>query len=204
MKRTILLIVAATLLTSSAASAANFYVTQRIFGTGVIIHIDGVIDLNDEQKFARIASRYPPATTIVELDSPGGHVVASLIIGDMIWAHGLDTMLRNGDECASSCTLIWLSGRHAVIQRNTPLCFHQPSDSRNGQVVPEGIEIIVEHLKHYGLTEYQARALINAAPPESARCATEWWALRLGFRPQIVPTPFAMRFCQSKFCLAVP
>jgi hypothetical protein len=49
-----------------------------------------------------------------------------------------------------------------------------------------------------------AAGLINAAPPESARCATEWWAIRLGFRPQIVPTPFAMRSCQSKFCLTMP
>ena len=47
----------------SSAHAANIYATQRSF-SGVIILIDGVINLNDEQKFARIASRaYGPAST---------------------------------------------------------------------------------------------------------------------------------------------
>jgi len=91
-----------------------------------------------------------------------------------------------------------------VIQRNTPLCFHQSSDPETGKTHPEVNEYIAGRLQTFGLTAHQARSLINAAPPENARCATEWWAALLGFRPQIVPTPLAMRSCQSKFCLAVP
>jgi hypothetical protein len=205
MKRTILLIVAAALFTLPAMSsthAANIYVTQRLLG-GVIIHIDGDINLNDEQRFARIASQYPSGT-VVEPDSLGGIVGPALGISDLIWKRGFDTMLMSYDVCASACTLIWLSGRHSVIQRNTPLCFHQAYNSQNGETSSEANEYIAAHLQAYGLTAHQARALINAAPPESARCATEWWAIRLGFRPQIVPTPFAMRSCQSKFCLTMP
>jgi hypothetical protein len=175
-----------------------------MFGGGVIIHIDGVVNWGDDQKFARIASQYPPDTTFVEPDSPGGSAYPAINIGDMIWERGLGTVLWKDDMCNSACTLIWLSGRRAVIQRNTRMCFHQPFDSRNGQANSDTIEDGVAHLKHYGLTEYQARALVNAAPPQSARCATEWWAYRLGFHPQIVPTPFATRLCRSKFCLAVP
>jgi hypothetical protein len=177
MKRTILPIVAATLLTLStmnSAYAANFYVTQRLLG-GVIIHIDGLINLDDEKRFARIASRFPPATTIVEPNSPGGNVFAALNISDMIWERSFDTMLMNYDMCNSACTWIWLSGRHALIRRNTQMCFHQPFDIRNGAAIPEAAEIIAGRLQTYGLTAYQARALVNAAPPESARCATESW-----------------------------
>jgi hypothetical protein len=203
MKRAIPLIVATTLLTSSAASAAIFYVTPRILG-GVIIHIDGAINLGDDQQFDRIASRYPSATTIVEPNSSGGNVYSALLISAAIWDRGLSTWLANYDTCNSACAWIWFGGRRSVIQRNAEMCFHQPYNSKTGQTSPEVSEAIVGVLKHYGLTDYQARALVNAAPPESARCATEGWAFRLGFHPQIVPTPFAVRTCQSKFCLAVP
>jgi len=202
MKRAIPLLVATTLLTSSAASAASFYVTARSVG-GVIVHIDGVINIGDDQKFARIASRYPSATTIVEPDSPGGYLGPALNIAEMIWRSGLDTILYNYDRCSSACTFIWLSGRHAVIQRNTPLCFHQSYD-KDGKTDPQADEYVAGRLQNYGLTSYQAHALVTAAPPESARCATEWWAHRLGFQPQVVLTPFAMSLCQSKFCLAAP
>jgi hypothetical protein len=84
MKRAILLIVATTLLMSSAASAASFYVTPRILG-GVIIHIDGTINFGDNQQFDRIASRYPSATTIVELNSSGGNLYSALLISVTIW-----------------------------------------------------------------------------------------------------------------------
>jgi len=93
--RKILLIVATTLLTLpaiSSAHAANFYITQRLFG-GVIIHVDGKIKMGDEQRFARIAFQYPPGT-VVEPDGGGGVVGAGLDISDLIWKHGFDTMLN--------------------------------------------------------------------------------------------------------------
>jgi hypothetical protein len=129
---------------------------------------------------------------------------SALLIGASIWDRGLSTFIANYDTCNSACAWIWFGGRRSVIQRNAEMCFHQAYNSKTGQTSPEVSEAIVGVLKHYGLTDYQARALVNAAPPESARCATEAWAFRLGFHPQIVPTPFAVRTCQSKFCLAVP
>jgi hypothetical protein len=113
-------------------------------------------------------------------------------------------MLPQADTCASACTYIWLSGRHAVIQRNAALCFHQAYDPNTHQADPEFDKFLAEYLERRGLTARQAWALATAAPPEDTRCATEWWAMQLGFQPQIVFTFNAMGQCQSKFCLAVP
>jgi membrane-bound ClpP family serine protease len=182
---------------------ANIYVTSRVWG-GVIIHINGFINWGDEQKFAHIASRYP-AGTLVDLDSRGGFIGPALDIADIISARGFDTMLTVNDEvCASACAYIWLSGRHAVVQQNSLLCFHQGRDATTGQPSPEANEMVARRIQAYGLNRNQAWKLANAAPPENVRCATEWWAAQLGFDPQIVPTFYAMRFCQSKFCLAKP
>jgi hypothetical protein len=186
-------------LTGGAANAANFYATPRWLG-GTIIHIDGDINFGDEQRFERIVSQYPSNTTIVEPNSFGGNVKAALLIGAIIEERGLSTWISSNDTCNSACPWIWFAGRHSTIERDATMCFHQPSDPRTGKVNPEIVWIIVEYLKHLGLTDFQARSLVNAAVPESARCATEWWAYRLGFNPQIV---LLARFCQAKYCLVI-
>jgi hypothetical protein len=187
----------------SPAQAANIYVTTRFWG-GANIHITGFVNVGDEKRFARIASQYPVGT-IVELDSQGGNLGAAIDIADIISARGFDTMLTaDAEMCGSACAYIWLSGRHAVVQRNALLCFHQAYDPATMETSPEVNEFVARHIQTYGLNRRQAWALANAAPPDNARCATEWWAAQLGFDPQIVPTPYAMRFCQSKFCLAKP
>jgi hypothetical protein len=53
-------------------------------------------------------------------------------------------------------------------RRDAEMCFHQAYNPKTGQTSPEVSEAIVGVLKLYGLTNYQARALVNAAPPESA------------------------------------
>jgi hypothetical protein len=187
----------------SPAHAAEMYVSARWFG-GTIIHIDGTINFGDEKKFAAF-THYDPATTIVQLDSLGGSVVSAVEIGRMIWARGYTTVLMKQNVCSSACTLIWLSGRHSIIQRYTPLCFHEAFDNRTGQSNEDANSYIMAHLKTVGLTDRQASALVHAAPPSSARCATEWWASQLGFTPQIVTSILGgHRACQAKFCLSMP
>ena len=187
----------------SPAQAADIYATSRFWG-GTIIHLEGWINQGDDQKFARLASRYPTGT-IVELDSPGGYAGPAFEIADTISARGFDTMLTaDANGCASGCAYIWLSGRHAVVQQNALLCFHQARTETGEAAPPEVQELIAQRIQAYGLNRRQAWALANAAPPQNMRCATEWWAAQLGFQPQIVPTPYAMRLCQSKFCLARP
>ena len=139
MKRAIPLIVATTLLTSSAANAANFYVTQRLLG-GVVIHVDGIINFNDDQEFARIVARYPSATTIVEPNSSGGNLYSALVIGGTIWDRGLSTYLASYDTCNSACAWVWFGGRRSVIQQDAEMCFHQPYNIQTGKTNSSAID----------------------------------------------------------------
>jgi hypothetical protein len=191
---------------ASPAGAAEFYVSARRFG-GTIIHIDGPIYLGDEKKFAAY-TQYDPESTVVQLNSLGGNVVASLEIGRMIWARGYTTWLNNQSVCASACAFIWFSGRHAIVQRYSTLVFHEPYDPETGKPSPVELDnYILAYLQSVGLTAKQARAILYAAPPgpDSGRYATEGWARQLGFEPQIVTSILGgNRACQAKFCLSVP
>jgi hypothetical protein len=112
------------------------------------IHINGTILQGDEDKFARIAARYGEGT-VVSLDSRGGDVVVAVSIGQKIWTRNFDTWLSaNAEMCGSACTYIWLSGRHAVVQLNSALCFHQPHILQTGETAPtELLQIVAQYLE---------------------------------------------------------
>ncbi len=137
-------------------------------------------------------------TSVVYLSSEGGSVVAAIAIGRMVRKLGLDTFVgRGGAGCWSACTLIWLSGRHAIIQRDSYLGFHAAN-------APEGTVMMVEYLAELGLTPAQINYMIRTPQPE-IQLAMESHARALGFRWQQVPSWFGgWRSCQSKYCVAVP
>jgi hypothetical protein len=67
---------------------------------------------------------------LVFLGSAGGNVVAAIGIGRIIRAKDYTTFIdRSSGEYTSACTSIWVSGVHAVVQRNSYLGFH--ADRRN-------------------------------------------------------------------------
>ena len=101
-------------------------------------------------------------------------------------------------------TCIWLVGRHSVIQRTAHLCFHQAYQAMTYRTDPELNALLVNKFVSYGLTQQQAVGLVNAAPPEDARCMNLIWGLLLGFKPQPVFAIGALRACQAKFCQALP
>jgi hypothetical protein len=119
------------------------------------------------------------------------YVLPALLIAEMVRDRGYSTRITVLTECLSACPLIWFSGRHAVIQRA-------------GQPNAEVNEAVVAYLQTVGLTERQARFLVNAALPSEGWVATEQAAYALGFRPQIISSLFGWRSCQAKFCLAIP
>lgn len=132
------------------------------------------------------------------LGSGGGNVDAAIAIGRMVRKLGLDTFVgRGGTGCWSACTLIWLSGRHAIIQRDFYLGFHAAN-------VPEGTAMMVDYLSELGLTPAQINYMIRTPQPD-IQLAMELHARALGFRWQTVPSWFgAWRNCQAKYCLTVP
>jgi hypothetical protein len=84
------------------------------------------IQQGDAAQFAAVARNYPSGT-YVWLSGPGGDVDEALDIGDIIKKRGFSIVVsRNNGYCNSSCALLFLSGYHAVIQRDSDIGFHQP------------------------------------------------------------------------------
>jgi hypothetical protein len=169
------------------------------------ICLSGIILDGDAARFAAVA-KYYPVGTFVWLDGPGGVIGDALDIGDIIHKRSFSTAVSiNNGYCGSACALLFLSGRHAVIQRNALLLFHEAHDSNNNPAPPEAVTEIADRISAWGVTKEQAVALLTAAPPNGYRPGTEAWARSLGFRYVIVPNFLWMwRSCQAKFCVAAP
>jgi hypothetical protein len=185
---------------SQSAQAAN--ISLNAFGT---VRLWGQIVRGEAAKFETFTAGLPPGTYI-SLGRPGGLIAEALDIGDIIQKRGFSTVVSNRMDCLSACAILFFSGHHAVIQRNSNICFHMGIDSNTGRTVDTGqINIIAEGMMAWGRTRRQALTLLYAAPSDSAYCATEAWASSLGFRYSMVPSLFtSWRSCSTKFCLAVP
>ena len=195
-RRIIAALVAAIVGQSGIAQAADIFVGGMRW-TGIpAIWIQGRIVPGDERTFAAVAAKRQ--ASVVYLRSEGGNIDAAIAIGRMVRKFGLDTFVgRGGIGCWSACTLIWLSGRHAIIQRDSDLGFHAAN-------VPEGTEMMVEYLSELGLTPTQINYMIRTPQPD-IQLAMEWHARALGFHWQQVPSLFGgWQSCQSKYCVAIP
>lgn len=185
----------------ASAEAAAISADSSIVHGGTIILISGEIVPGDEQQFRAVAETVSGDVPVV-LRSPGGSVQAAIAIGRMVQARGLTTFVGRLGQCSSACTLIWLSGRHAVIQRNSYLAFHAPSV--NGHYSPQGAAVVASYLRELGLTEDQILYVIGT-PPALAHRATEAEVAAIGIHPQVVSSLLgAWKGCSAKFCLAVP
>jgi hypothetical protein len=168
--------------------------------------ISGIIDNGDASRFAAVAKHYPPGT-VVWLDGPGGRIFEALDIGDTIHRRGFSTAvsIRTG-LCGSACALLFLSGYHAIIERNSTIVFHQGFYADTGEPISsEDVSEIAKRMVRWGgVTKWQALALLYPAPPGLARSGTEAWARQLGFSFVYVPSLFGMwRSCAAKFCVAL-
>jgi hypothetical protein len=181
---------------SGTARAADIFVGGMRW-TGIpAIWINGIIVAGDEHKFAAaVATRQ---ASVVYLGSPGGNVEAAIAIGRAVRKLGHDTFVgRGGTGCSSACPLIWLAGRHAIVQRNSYLGFHAAN-------ALAGTAMMAEYLVELGLTQAQINYMLRTPQPD-IQLASEWDARALGFRWQKVPSLFGgWRSCQAKYCLAVP
>jgi hypothetical protein len=162
------------------------------------ISISGEIVPGDEDQFRAVAAKVP-GDAIVALRRPGGYIPSAIAIGRIVRARGFTTVISRAGPCASACPLIWLSGRHAIIQRNSYLGFHAGSSEL-------GTGVMQAYLKELGLTADQIRYMLGTPQPLT-RLATERDAIALGFRSQIQTVSSLLwlwRNCQAKYCLAIP
>lgn len=89
------------------------------------LRLAGAIDVGSADRFAaEIAARGEYVQTVV-LDSPGGSVVDALAIGSLIHEKGLATKVAAGSLCASSCPIVFASGKERIASPKAAIGVHQ-------------------------------------------------------------------------------
>jgi hypothetical protein len=120
MIRPVLVLLVAALMAPAYAAAAEITLQKDE------ITITGTIEQDDWAKFINIA--FPLVKDpIIVLNSRGGWTGAAENIGHFIRGRKLTTLVRNGNECSSACTLIWISGSPHLLELEAKLGFHSTS-----------------------------------------------------------------------------
>jgi hypothetical protein len=88
--------------------------------TGRRFTLLGEINRGDAGKFATSILNNRDWIDSVDLNSPGGNVQEAMIIGELIRAARLDTIVQPGQTCASACFIIWINGANRAAFPDVP------------------------------------------------------------------------------------
>lgn len=98
---------------------------QITLGAGGALQLTGTFDVGSAERFgAEIAARGEYVQRVV-LDSPGGSVGDALRIGSLIHDKGLSTEVLAGALCASSCPIVFASGKSRIASKDAAIGVHQ-------------------------------------------------------------------------------
>lgn len=114
MKNTKIFITSIILALSQISTAAELKTTPLYSKdgteTGKRSTLLGEIKRGDAEKFATYIVNNRDWVDTIDLNSPGGNVQEAMIIGELIRAARLDTIVQPGQTCASACFIIWING----------------------------------------------------------------------------------------------
>jgi hypothetical protein len=158
------------------AKAADISVDNSI-GRPPVVGVIGEINPRDAQRFSSLVAGLPAA--IVALASPGGSLLASVHIGEIIRNKRFSTIVPDKETCASACALIWLAGVRRYVWDTARLGFHGAFDARTMETSGPGNAIVGAYLNKLGLS-YEAVAYMTAASPTDMRWLHSDTAKRLG------------------------
>lgn len=134
-----------------------------------MIIVQGDISLDDDIKFRKIAFNIDKA--VVVLNSPGGLIAPALEIGKSIYFKGFTTAVINS-ECASSCALIWLSGKPRAMTPSAYIGFHAAYLTKpNGdkEITGSGNALVGNYLRSIGMNDMVISYVTSAKPDEILR-----------------------------------
>ncbi|WP_244530530.1 hypothetical protein [Salaquimonas pukyongi] len=94
-------------------------------GAGGTLQATGTIDPGSAQRFADEMNKVGEYVKRVELSSPGGSVHDALAISRLVRERKLDTVVRDGALCASSCPLIFAGGVQRTAGGKAAIGVHQ-------------------------------------------------------------------------------
>jgi hypothetical protein len=163
-------LLSAALLSTSVAAHAAKIVESKGETDSVLIRVSGELVAGDENKFVQIAGASDRATVIFQ--GPGGNLVAGIAIGKIIRFKHFDTLVPNGNVCASACALAWLGGASRLIGATGRIGFHAPYLRAPGGGIlaasPAGQNFVKQYLNELGLST-QAIVYITETPPQKLK-----------------------------------
>ncbi|WP_424948133.1 hypothetical protein [Candidatus Spongiihabitans sp.] len=156
-------------LRATTVEAAPLYSLRIIENDGAtLIHLRGPLQVGITRHVAKLLAAHPRVGGII-LDSGGGRIYEARGLAKLIKDNALATYALN--ECASSCTTVFIAGARRTLGVGTKLGFHQ---YKNYAVMPV-IDIDEEQAKDIALFEAQGISSaflqkIFAQPPDAM-----WW-----------------------------
>jgi hypothetical protein len=178
---------AAVLATASLAAEAAQIRYQPNTGDNLAdIFISGKFVEGDAARFDTIVKSMPEKAATVFLSGPGGLLMEGLMIGQSIRAHQFPTGILG--TCASTCSLVWLSGTYRTMGNNGRIGFHAAYIGAAAEGHESGIAnaMIGAYLTRLGLS-YDAVAFVTAAPPNGITWLTAANAKRVGIEYTFIP-----------------
>jgi hypothetical protein len=150
--------------------------------------ISGTITERDANAFQQLSAELERDDFNVQLDSPGGDVLAAMEIGRLIRKYDGFTKILWWRKCYSSCALIFIAGVQRFISRgfsapDTPTGFtdggqlglHRPylaSTPQNRQTVEMQVPVMLAQVKQYvsemGITDNFYQEMVNTEPSQMA------------------------------------
>jgi hypothetical protein len=150
MKRLLLATAFACIAGAMPAEAAQFWVDKGYGFEGFpTLYLEGDIEPGDFDKFAPLAAKLPPKSSVA-LNSNGGLIREALMIGDLIRAKKLNTYALN--VCASACGLIWVAGFKRFGFVDSHIGFHSAYRGDTGQVSGGANALVGAYLSRLGFS----------------------------------------------------
>jgi hypothetical protein len=154
---------------SAAVIEARPLECKNIPGCFLVI-IDGDIKPDDDKKFEALIKKNNVKTAVVALNSPGGNLLAGIMIGKSIRERGYTTIVPGFATCMSACAAIWLAGSTRQVEAKSRIGFHAAyTVDKKGRfvgVTGPGNALFGSYYAHLGLSDLAILYLTSAAPSE--------------------------------------
>ena len=128
-------------ITNSAKAALGSAYDFRV--RGAELELSGDVTYGLANRLEEELKDHPSASTI-RLNNNGGLISEAYRVGQIIAAHQLDTVVS--EECVSACTIIFLAGKHRILEKDGRLGFHAAispdGDRRLRRPLPKGFSAL--------------------------------------------------------------
>lgn len=115
------------LLASQAVNAGTFFISHDRGGTQV--NFEGPIVAGDTNRLLAFVRANPGdvmKAAAIRLNSPGGSVAEAVKLGGQLERSGFMVTVESGQQCASACFLLFVSGQFRSMHSGAQVLLHRP------------------------------------------------------------------------------